>query len=1198
MARPLKIFISSPGDVADERRRAALVISLLKREFARFLDISAVLWEYEPMLSSGHFQDIIDPPSSADIVVLILWSRLGTPLPARTETREYKSLAGEGPVTGTEWEFEQAVEARKRQNGVPDLLVYRKFADGVAKFSRAEELEGIRQQWEALQAFWRRHFEDPDGRFKAAFNRFATLDEFQSQLDQHLRELLRRRLPPQPLRIAGPKECDRIEWWSGSPYRGLQAFDMEHAVVFFGRERAEREISEALVRHAGQGKGFMLVVGASGSGKSSLVRAGLLPDLIAPGVVGGVSTWRHLIIQPTELAPDPFVGLARALLRPTALPELAAVGYLETELVAQFRSDPALASVPLRVALQRAAAEDQQAPPGVVRQGRLVLVLDQLEGLFTSAELSDDVRRALDLLLAKLAQSGVIWVIATLRSDFYHRLVDLPELNALAAGLGQYLLAPPNAAEIEQIITRPAEVAGLSFEIAEDSGISLAAAIRESAARDPASLPLLSFVLDELYRRDVGERGNILTYASYQALGRLEGAIAGHADALVEKLTPEMKSALSDLLLALVEVDEFKATATARTVARSALADPKQRELADQLVLARLAVADDSGGGVTLRLAHEALLSHWPRIERLIDEHRDFLIVRRRLQGDAATWRNHARHADYLLPAGRRLAEAEDALAHRCGQLDPEIIAYAEASVAAEQERVAAAQRAKEAALRRELKRSRQFAAVVSVLLVLAVAAGIYAWQQRRIASDALAQAQANYQIALDQAAGSVALLTDSYGDGEISTKLMEQLVDRAQKTINSLPGETDDVTAARAQLLDVLSLAHFALGNISDAQKFGEDELKLANALVAKAPANPRWKRLEAAAHGRLSDVLYWKGDPVGALREGSLGRDISAALAAAQPDDDELQRDLSNQYRRMGDGFDSKGDLEDARAAYRPWVEIAMAQLAKTHDDPKWLSSLAFAHREIGDTLAQESRPAEAAIEYRSSVQISSQLVMRFPRNTAYLYTLASSRLRVGDALLAQGESASALVEYQVTKELALKLLKSEPSNFRWRQLLQAGYQRVGDLYLHDKNYGSALEEFHTYVALAVETQSSIPNNGSALFDVTNAHQKVGDALREQGKLDDALKAYQGSLRVAVEINNMNFWNGAWKKMLAMDYQRIGMVYKLQGDNGNAFAHFQKCLDVPVNNFAWSPRTLWPADVTDFCRQAITELGGKPTR
>jgi hypothetical protein len=158
MAQPLKIFISSPGDVSDERRRAALVISRLKREFARFFDLSAVLWEYEPMLSSGHFQDVIDPPSSADIVVLILWSRLGTPLPAKTDTREYKGLDGRVPVTGTEWEYEQALEARQTRGGVPDLLVYRKLAEGVASFSRVEQLDQVRQQWEALQGFWQRYF--------------------------------------------------------------------------------------------------------------------------------------------------------------------------------------------------------------------------------------------------------------------------------------------------------------------------------------------------------------------------------------------------------------------------------------------------------------------------------------------------------------------------------------------------------------------------------------------------------------------------------------------------------------------------------------------------------------------------------------------------------------------------------------------------------------------------------------------------------------------------------------------------------------------------------------------------------------------------------------------------------------------------------------------------------------------------------
>jgi tetratricopeptide (TPR) repeat protein len=1192
MARPLKIFISSPGDVADERRRAALVISLLRREFARFFDISAVLWEYEPMLSSGHFQDIISPPSTADIVVLILWSRLGTPLPARTAVREYKSLTGEVPVTGTQWEFEEALEARKRQNGVPDLLVYRKFADGIAKFSRAEELEGIRQQWEALQAFWRRHFEDEEGRFKAAFNRFSTLDEFQSQLEHHLRDLLRRRLPPQPLRMAGRKTGDRIEWWSGSPYRGLQAFDMEHAAVFFGRERAEREISELLIRHAADGKAFMLVVGASGSGKSSLVRAGVLPDLIAPGVVSAVSTWRHVVVQPTDLAADPFVGLARALIRPTGLPELASLGYLEADLAAQFRSDPTLATVPLRVALQRAAAEDRNAPPGVIRQARLVLVIDQFEVLFTSAEFSGDVRTKLDRLLARLAESGLVWVIATLRSDFYHRLVEMPEINALAAGLGQYLLSPPSAAEMEQIITQPAEVAGFSFEVSEDTGISLGASIRESAARDPASLPLLSFVLDELYRRDISEHGDLLTYASYRALGGLEGAIAQRAEALVEDLAPDLKSALPELLLALVEIDELKGTVTARTVARSALTDPKQRELADQLVVARLAIADDTGSGVTLRLAHEALLSHWPRIENLITEHRAFLIVRRRLQADGATWRGQGRLADYLLPPGRRLAEAQELLISRRSQLDPEIIAYAEASVDAEKERVAAAQRAKEAALRRELKRSRQFAAVVSVLLVLAIVAGFYAWQQRQNASAALLQAQANYQIALDQAAGSVTLLTDSYGEGGISTKLMQQLVAKAQKTINSLPGETDDVTAARASLLDVLSLAQFTLGNVADAEKFANDGLKLANALRAKEPTNARWKRLEAAAHGRLSDVLFWKGDSVVAVQEANLARELSDRLVAEAPQDEELQFNLIDQLRRLGEGLEDQGELEQARANYRKWIDIATAHLKASPPDPKWRSSLAFAHREIGDTLTTERRHTEAGIEYGVSVQISADLLSRFPQNTAYLYTLASARLRVGDALYGQGDFEGARLEYEAAKELTVKLLKSEPNNFRSRELLQAAYQRVGDVYLAQKKYDLASKEFRAYANLAVETQTGIPNNPNALYDVTNAYQKIGDVLREEGKLEDALGAYEDSLKVAIDMNNASFWNGAWKKMLAMDYQRIAMVYRLRGDRGSAIAHFRRCAEIPINNFVWSPRTLWPADVVGFCRKALSEL------
>ena len=222
--------------------------------------------------------------------------------------------------------------------------------------------------------------------------------------------------------------------------------------------------------------------------------------------------------------PDPFAGLAAALLRPKALPELGTLGYQEAEVAAQLAAGPALALVPLRLALQRAAASDENAARGARAQGRLVLVLDQLEVFFTSAAFSDASLKAFDALLAGLAKSGLVWIIATLRSDFYHRLVELPEINGLATGSGLHQLSPPSNAELEQIITQPAEVAGLSFEIEQRTGISLAAVIREAASRDPASLPLLSFVLDELYRRDVETGGgNVLTYRSYDDLGGLAG---------------------------------------------------------------------------------------------------------------------------------------------------------------------------------------------------------------------------------------------------------------------------------------------------------------------------------------------------------------------------------------------------------------------------------------------------------------------------------------------------------------------------------------------------------------------------------------------------------------------------------------------------------------------------------------------------
>ncbi|SDE64154.1 hypothetical protein [Rhodospira trueperi] len=194
---PITIFVSSPGDVAAERRRCILVANRLNQEFARYFEIRTVLWETEPMLASGHFQDIIEPePGDNDIVVVILWSRLGTPLPIRTHRREYRGMDGRAPVTGTEWEIENAIQAHWASNGKrPDLLVYRNLSEARAMGRDGQALRDAAVQLDALETFWNRHFRDADSSgYRLEFNTYTSSEGFEEQLESHLRARLKTRL--------------------------------------------------------------------------------------------------------------------------------------------------------------------------------------------------------------------------------------------------------------------------------------------------------------------------------------------------------------------------------------------------------------------------------------------------------------------------------------------------------------------------------------------------------------------------------------------------------------------------------------------------------------------------------------------------------------------------------------------------------------------------------------------------------------------------------------------------------------------------------------------------------------------------------------------------------------------------------------------------------------------------------------------
>jgi WD40 repeat protein len=740
--KTVTIFISSPGDVAAERRRCVLVINRLNQEFGRFLDVRPYLWEKEPMMAGGHFQDIIEPlPGDSDIVVVILWSRLGSPLPARTDKREYHGLDGRVPVTGTEWEVENALQAHAAK-GRPDLLVYRNRSEARAAGRDGQALRQAAEQLDAMESFWTRHFKDAEtGGFKLGYNSYTSADQFEETLETHLRARLKTLLPADPAAPGSGGADAGLSWYQGSPFRGLRAFDVEHAPIFFGRWQARTQVIDALSAQAERGRAFALVLGASGSGKSSLVRAGVLPLLERPGVTSGVAVWRRCILTPGAHGAaddgDVFDRLALALLeRREALPEIA-TDYTAERLAARLREGVG-GDILERALRQVANGERLSTRPDVPPPARLVLVIDQLEEIFTDARAfpPETIHRFARLLTA-LSDSGVVWVIATLRSDFFHRLAETPALLALADGDSQIHLSAPSGADLEQIIRLPAHAAGLTFEENPETRTGLDTVLREAAAGQDA-LPLLEFTLDELYRRDVEDLGrSVLTFESYNALGGLEGAIAGRAEAACAALGPDRAAAVDGVLLALAGLEAGEGTegpenaeaATLRVVAGADLGRTAERAaVVDALVAARLLVSDagpvaegDGGRGrTTVRLAHEALLRRWPRYTDLLAREREFLKARGRVTAALGVWLDQDRDPARLLPDGIALAEAEDLLSRRREDLEAAAIAsiaYIEAS-----SKAARAQRD------RRLRRTRLVAAAMALLAVLSAVGAGGAW--------------------------------------------------------------------------------------------------------------------------------------------------------------------------------------------------------------------------------------------------------------------------------------------------------------------------------------------------------------------------------------------------------------------------------------------------------------------------------------
>ncbi len=435
------------------------------------------------------------------------------------------------------------------------------------------------------------------------------------------------------------------------PYRGLQTFDEEHAEFFFGRDGDIQRLVEKL-----KGTRFLAVLGPSGSGKSSLVRAGLIPA-IRKGQLSDSAAWPIQVFTPTA---HPLTQLAANLLR---LYPQGTMNEVLNRMLADERT--------LHLDVARAMADRKS-------DERAVFVIDQFEEFFTlcpndterakfSASLqqaslpqterqedeSEHVKFLRNLLYAAFVPGGRTVVVLTLRADFYQKCAAYPFLSARLAEQ-QFLVSPMSLNNLRQTIEEPAWLVGLEFEA------GLVATILDDVENQPGALPLLEHALLELWKL---RRGGMLTLEGYRESGRVAHAIATRAETIFKSFKKEQQEIMRRVMLRLTQPGE-NTEDTRRRAAMSELVTRSEESVAVESVVKELTDAhllltskDEQTDEPLVEVAHEALIRGWPRLRQWLDEDRAGLLVHRRLTDAVQEWRRLGKN-DSVLYRGPVLALA------------------------------------------------------------------------------------------------------------------------------------------------------------------------------------------------------------------------------------------------------------------------------------------------------------------------------------------------------------------------------------------------------------------------------------------------------------------------------------------------------------------------------------------------------------
>ncbi|TXI49142.1 MAG: hypothetical protein E6Q50_08055 [Lysobacter sp.] len=924
-------------------------------------------------------------------------------------------------------------------------------------------------------------------------------------------------------------------WFNGSPYVGLASFDESHADVFFGRERMREKVLRAMRTQLEDGSRFVLLHGASGSGKTSLLHAGVIPRLRQPSSREDLYALSVARCDLASYSGDPLGALAVALAtwtlgdHPVFPPQ--STEDLKSLLIETPESFEQIIREAFRQHCDRKAADHPAA--------HLLLVIDHGEKLVDATPTDTQANEYFSRALTALCDCERTLTVMVVRGDFYQKLQDaLPELMELKGSQGHIDVMRPSPREIAEMISAPAECAGLDFEQDPETGDYLDYRLCEDARGKPDVLPLLQHTLRRLYEnRD--QENNLLTFAAYLEMGGLEGGIAHRAEEVFASLPSEVQASLDDVLSLLAEVQETGIVTGKKSPLDSL--GPAGQILVKAFIDARLFASEqDDHHHPLFGVTHEALLRRWPKASSWSEKNLRLLKARTELKIAANRWNNNGRQKDHLINSGSPLIEASEVAKFFPVEMSLREIDFLAAS-------------SKNATIRRRLR----LGAIIALALssIISVTLSIFAMQARNVAQERRKETLGLVDFMMVKLVGDLEPTGNSdilnqitqetlkiIGEDSIEDLSIDELIQRSRALvilakINDSSGRHEDALKAfvaadkaatmakqqdpySAKAINEAGQTAYWLGNyyrsrgqINKAEDYWKKYFSISNELMNMDKNNPQWKMETSYAYTNLGVIEGDRGNHETAITLNQKSIKFKLEAIKLDSDNDKYRKDLLDTMSWITSSQEEIGKLEDASIGHAFQIAEARKLVHSRADANSWKRWLANALVRSAMLAEARGEHEEAATQIDESIRIFKEITEIEEKNKEWIRDRAIAHLRAGDIARKHMDANVYTNHYSDAMRQIEKLGITDSSPSEWHRA------RAVILFRHAQSSGASEKiraDMRSAIDMLEEQCKKAKNDQNCAISLAEILVDEGLYLSLSQNVDDANLAWQRALNL----------------------------------------------------------------------------------